>query len=455
MAQGFPDPYSALAGGLSQGMQLGQQRQQMKMMQTQQNIENAYKQMQVASSMLTSKGIPPEAKKAMFGSLIKSYNWAYKLIDPNAQPIPEEVEYSDIYDDAIKGISSAFKEHASGKMDDKTLIQSLQGWFNKGRQTGTMEEETIKAFSTEAMAQIERNKQESLNQLSSLFYQAEGMKYSGTQEPVRKDIIAQMTGIDRDAAAKIQRETNIGSNVSDARLYAIMMSSDDPEQQAWAKQLLSYRRSQAPEMYSTTGAKRRAEIETAAPLQEAGETGKQIGEHNMKQYESANSALDQIDKIDELIKHIGSSKAITGMGAEMLLNLERAQAWFGSESATRKVADTEVLDVMMGSEVFPLIKSLGVGARGMDTPAEREFMRKVLTGSIELNKQTLMKMAQIRKSVAQRAIEKWNDRVKKGELDSFFRNTGITKQKLNYDNQKPSGGGGTKKSRYSKYGIVE
>jgi hypothetical protein len=39
------------------------------------------------------------------------------------------------------------------------------------------------------------------------------------------------------------------------------------------------------------------------------------------------------------------------------------------------ISDIEEQDRLVGSEAFPLIKALGIGARGLDTPAEREFLR--------------------------------------------------------------------------------
>lgn len=159
-------------------------------------------------------------------------------------------------------------------------------------------------------------------------------------------------------------------------------------------------------------------------------TGTAVGAGNYEQYNAATAAVSNIAKIDDLITEIESSEAITGFGAEVLKNIERVKAKIGSDVATGKVQDTEILDVMMGSEVFPLIKELGVGARGMDTPAEREFMRQVLTGSISLNKGTLLKMAQIRKSIAQRAIDRWNTRTDKGELDKFYEASDITKETI-------------------------
>ena len=175
----------------------------------------------------------------------------------------------------------------------------------------------------------------------------------------------------------------------------------------------------------------------------AKEAGKGAGEYNMDQYKTAESAADNIARIDALITHIDKSDAITGLGADVFKNIERAKALLGNKAAQGKVTDTELLDIMMGSEVFPMIKSLGIGARGMDTPAEREFMRKVLTGEISLNKDTIRQMAQIRKDIAVRAVDKFNTRVDSGELDNFFSMSGLKRKKFDYGiGQAQSGQGG-------------
>jgi hypothetical protein len=90
---------------------------------------------------------------------------------------------------------------------------------------------------------------------------------------------------------------------------------------------------------------------------------------------------------------------------------------------------------MMGSEVFPLIQSLGIGARGMDTPAEKDFLRSVLTGSLKLEKGTLLKMAQLRKEALQGGVDSWNSSVDSGSRDRFFETTKIPKAKLGVTNR--------------------
>jgi hypothetical protein len=174
------------------------------------------------------------------------------------------------------------------------------------------------------------------------------------------------------------------------------------------------------------------EAKTAAAAGKAENTalGKAVGESNMALYETVQSGLDTIDKANDLINHLNTSDAITGAGAEMFKGIERLKSLMGSDIAAGKVANTEILNAMMGSDVFGMIKSLGIGARGLDTPAEREFMREVLTGTITLNKGTIIRLAEIRRDVGQRAIDKWNDKTDRGELDRFYEATGIEKSRL-------------------------
>jgi hypothetical protein len=147
--------------------------------------------------------------------------------------------------------------------------------------------------------------------------------------------------------------------------------------------------------------------------------GKDLGTEFTKEFTatsgSAQSAAENLPKLYDTLNLINTSDAITGIGSEVLKNVERVKAQFlADKNAGKKVSDTEVLDAMLGSDVFPMIQSLGVGARGMDTPAEREFLRGVMTGTTALDKDTLKRMTEIRINLAKRAIEKYNKNVDSG-----------------------------------------
>lgn len=169
-----------------------------------------------------------------------------------------------------------------------------------------------------------------------------------------------------------------------------------------------------------------------ANLESAGTTGKTTSEKNDAEFTQAKEAKMSLPKINNLISRLESSDGITGLGADLIKNLNRFKAFLGSAEGAKTASSAELLDAYMGSEVFPLIHSLGIGAKGMDTPAEREFMRAVLTGTITLNKNTLLEMAKLRKGAAEGLIDNFNNRVKSGELDPFFRDSGRNKEPISY-----------------------
>ena len=154
-------------------------------------------------------------------------------------------------------------------------------------------------------------------------------------------------------------------------------------------------------------------------------------ERDEAQYQAAVAAVVNMEQLDETLKHLRGSDAITGIGSELLKNIQRMSALLlKSKSAGKQVTDTELLDAMLGSDVFPMIQSLGIGSKGMDTPQEREFLRRVMTGTTELNKETLIRMTEIRRAIGQRVIEDFNKRVEDGGLDRYFEYSGNTKSPM-------------------------
>jgi hypothetical protein len=153
----------------------------------------------------------------------------------------------------------------------------------------------------------------------------------------------------------------------------------------------------------------------------AADIGESSAKRDIAQFGTAEAAVENLSKINETLDQLKTGKAITGAFADVQKNIQKVQAKFANDKkAGKAVTDTEYLDALLGSEVFPMISSLGIGARGLDTPAEREFLRQVMTGTVSLEKDTLVKLTEQRKRIAERAIDKFNERVDKGELNKFF-----------------------------------
>jgi hypothetical protein len=169
----------------------------------------------------------------------------------------------------------------------------------------------------------------------------------------------------------------------------------------------------------------------------AGETevakviGKGIGEAQLKVAESGEAAAENLFKINETLNELKTSQAFTGSFSDLQTNIAKAQAKFADDKkAGKRVTDTEYLDALLGSDVFPMISSLGIGARGLDTPAEREFLRKVMTGTVGLERDTLIKLTETRKNIAERAVKKYNAKVESGELNKYFQLKGVAPRKI-------------------------
>ena len=162
-----------------------------------------------------------------------------------------------------------------------------------------------------------------------------------------------------------------------------------------------------------------------------GAVGKAQAERNEKVVTAAQAASANIEKIDSAIELLKTGDATTGLGAELRNNIDRARALFaGDIKAGKKVADTQILDALLGSDVFSMIQSLGIGARGLDTPAERDYLRQVMTGTIQMDNKALVRLSEIRRNIEVRAIEKYNTQLEKGELNKFFETQGLKAEKI-------------------------
>ena len=159
-------------------------------------------------------------------------------------------------------------------------------------------------------------------------------------------------------------------------------------------------------------------------------TGEDSAKANIALYAKANSALDDLQKLDRLQTMLNTGDLTTGQWAELRTGINKTIALLGGKKAASQAKDTEILEAMLGSQVFELMGSLGLGSKQMDTPAEREFMRKVLAGTIPLEKGTIKRMAEMRRADLERNVNKYNDRIDSGSLDNFFSDSGLPKKKL-------------------------
>tara|TARA_B100000767_G_C19767429_1_gene538258 strand:- start:1651 stop:2949 length:1299 start_codon:yes stop_codon:yes gene_type:complete len=81
------------------------------------------------------------------------------------------------------------------------------------------------------------------------------------------------------------------------------------------------------------------------------------------------------------------------------------------------LGNTEMLNADMRAGVFRAINDLGIGARGIDTPAERNFLIQVLTGDASSQRSTLTYLVNKRYDMIEKHVRRFNDAEKN---DTFF-----------------------------------
>lgn len=151
--------------------------------------------------------------------------------------------------------------------------------------------------------------------------------------------------------------------------------------------------------------------------------GEQLAEQDIEFVQTSKQLPFSVQKMDDTLSLIRNPKTRTGKLSGLVTNIDAIKQNFLNvdDSVKEGVGNTQLLDALLGSEVFPMIKALGIGARGLDTPAEREFLRQVMTGTIELNRDTLTKMTMIRRRQFQAIADEYNRQLKSGELSAYMK----------------------------------
>ena len=163
--------------------------------------------------------------------------------------------------------------------------------------------------------------------------------------------------------------------------------------------------------------------------------GAEVGKDIVAFVKRVEAAPKNITKIDEALGILKSGGAVTGFGAEARLNLERAMSLFGNDvKSGKRVVDTQILDALLGSDVFPSLQAMGLGSKNIDTPNEREYIRQVITGSIQFDNDALIRLTQIRRKVETDAIKEYNQKLDSGKFDKYSKAAGQKLEKIEVPN---------------------
>ena len=143
--------------------------------------------------------------------------------------------------------------------------------------------------------------------------------------------------------------------------------------------------------------------------------GKTFFEKDQAFVESGPNALKQFNKTNRALILANKPDTKSGSLAKLRLLGEKAKRYFGgtpTQAALDSIDDTELLSSTLASDVFPLIGELNIGARGIDTPAERDFLQMAFTGDIEQSQESLMKLTAIRNKYQLSKLQDFNEGIK-------------------------------------------
>ena len=151
----------------------------------------------------------------------------------------------------------------------------------------------------------------------------------------------------------------------------------------------------------------------------AASLGTKLAEDMNLEIKNVDLAVAQIGKTNEVLKILnkqteeGDRIVNVGFAANLRQNFDRVWAFLGKPKSMTAAEDTQMLEALLGSDVFPLIKALGIGARGLDTPQERIFLQRVMTGEITMEGAALEQLTRLRQKYVVRAIQEYNERISK------------------------------------------
>ena len=100
---------------------------------------------------------------------------------------------------------------------------------------------------------------------------------------------------------------------------------------------------------------------------------------------------------------------------------EETKRIFEKTGLTREaLKNTQVVNALMRRGVFRAIKELGIGARGIDTPAERDFLIQVLTGDSNMDIESFKFLIRDNMNTQKKVIKNFNKAEGLGRFKGFL-----------------------------------
>ena len=162
------------------------------------------------------------------------------------------------------------------------------------------------------------------------------------------------------------------------------------------------------------------DLETAAQKAKGKGIGEDIAADLTATRKAAQTANENLPKMYTALNILETQPITTGLGASFydILNQVRAQ-YLSDKEAGNIVQNDQYLDSLVGGDVFNAIADLGIGARGIDTPKEKDFLLEVVTGKRSLSENALIEITKMRIENTEKSVNKFNDYLSKGDYADY------------------------------------
>ena len=155
-----------------------------------------------------------------------------------------------------------------------------------------------------------------------------------------------------------------------------------------------------------------------------------IYEANEKLVQGRAQTLNTLEREKQIQSYLDQGDLNVGFLGSARNELSRAFGFFGNDEERQKASDTQYVDALLGGQVFGAIRDLGIGARGLDTPAEREFLRQVMSGTIDQEPETLRRLSELRQKLAIRQAQNFNKKLEEGYFKNYESAHGVKLQPI-------------------------
>ena len=136
-------------------------------------------------------------------------------------------------------------------------------------------------------------------------------------------------------------------------------------------------------------------------------------------YKVAQSAPSQIESINTQISMLDKGDVNVGFTGEIQQGIDKIKSLFGNEKSRDQVANTEIIDSLLGKDLMAAINAAGLTTRAFDTPAEMKNLRAAFVGGTTLSPEALKTIAKFRKTAVERLVFKYNEQVDSGVYEQL------------------------------------